>query len=134
MSARSSLACRIIGFGVLATLVSYCGDSTGVGVQPEIRNIPDSFEFQVTDVAGLSRTLEYSWSNSGTRANVNQSAVFTAGSAQLVLLDAAGTQVYTRSLAENGTFASSQGVAGTWKVRVVFTNASGTLNFRVQKP
>jgi hypothetical protein len=120
--------------GFLIVALGACGDSTGPGIQPEIRNLADNFEFQVTAISNYSGTLQYSWSNSGTSANVNQSAVFTGGSAQLVITDAAGTEVYNKSLASNGTFATSVGTSGTWKIRVVFNGASTTANFRVQKP
>ena len=51
----------------------------------------------------------------------------------LVITDANGTQVYSRSLSDNGTFVTADGVAGTWTVRVTYNGASGTVNFRVQK-
>jgi hypothetical protein len=110
-----------------------CSDATGPGVEPEIRNLADSFEFQVSELNRYSRTLTYNWSNSGVLANVNQSAALTSGSAQLVILDSGGSQVYARDLTQNGTFVTTQGQSGTWQLRVVFSNASGTLNFRVQK-
>ncbi|HEX6558347.1 MAG TPA: hypothetical protein VF021_02775 [Longimicrobiales bacterium] len=119
-----------LGFFVLAAA---CSDSTGPGIQPEINNIADNFEFQVTAITNYSGTLQYTWSNTGTSANVNQSTVFTAGSARLVITDASGAEVYNRSLADNGTFITTTGQAGAWKVRVVFTGASTTANFRVQK-
>lgn len=56
----------------------------------------------------------------------------TGGSAALQVLDAAGTQVYSRSLTDNGTFETNAGTAGGWRVRVALTNARGTVNFRVQ--
>jgi hypothetical protein len=64
---------------------------------------------------------------------VNQSAALTNGSAQLIILDSGGNQVYARDLTQNGTFVTTQGQSGSWQLRVVFANASGTLNFRVQK-
>jgi hypothetical protein len=51
----------------------------------------------------------------------------------LTITDANGTQVYSRSLADNGTFVTADGVAGTWTVRVTYTLATGTVNFRAQK-
>ena len=50
-----------------------------------------------------------------------------------MLRDANGTQVYSRSLADNGTFVSSAGVAGTWTVVVSYATADATVNFRVDK-
>jgi len=102
-------------------------------VQPEIINNTDAFSFQVTGVSNASATLDYTWQNTGTVATVNQSASISAGSATLIIRDAAGTQVYSRSLSDNGTFSTSAGTAGTWTIRVVFTNTSGTVNFRSDK-
>ena len=114
-------------------LMAACSDTTGPGVEPEIRNIADSFEFQVSKLDGYDGTLTYSWSNSGALANVNQSAALNGGSATLTITDSRGTQVYSRSLTDNGTFVTTLGQGGAWQLRVVFTDATGTLNFRVQK-
>lgn len=126
---------RLILLSLLASsgLLVGCSDATGPGVEPEIRNNADSFEFQVSELSRYSKTLTYNWSNSGVVANVNQSAALTNGSAQLVILDSGGRQVYSQDLTQNGTFVTAQGEAGTWQLRVVFSNTSGTLNFRVQK-
>jgi len=117
--------------------MSACGsnrsDPLSPAVQPEIINNTDAFSFQVTGVSNASATLDYTWQNTGTVATVNQSASISAGSATLIIRDAAGTQVYSRSLSDNGTFSTSAGTAGTWTIRVVFTNTSGTVNFRSDK-
>ena len=110
-------------------------DSTGplAPFEPQINNIQDSFEFQATGVTNVTWTFEYTWANSGTAANVNQATTITAGTAVVTLFDASGTQVYTQSLSANGTFPTSAGTTGNWKVKVVFTNYSGTVNFRAEK-
>ena len=119
---------------VSVALVAGCGNSpTSPGVQPEITNATDNFQYQVTNVQNYSHQANYVWQNTGTTASVNQATAVTGGSAMLVLLDADGTQVYSRSLAENGTFASTAGVAGSWTIRVTYSAASATVNFRVQK-
>jgi hypothetical protein len=64
---------------------------------------------------------------------VNQSASVSSGAVGLVLLDANGVQVYSRSLADNGTFSSGAGAAGSWTVRVTYSSADATVNFRVDK-
>ncbi len=51
-----------------------------------------------------------------------------------VARDAGGTQVYTHSLGENGTFQTLAGTAGAWSIEVTLSGASGNLNFRAQKP
>jgi cell division FtsZ-interacting protein ZapD len=85
-------------------------------------------------VQNYTGTASYSWQNSGAQATINQSATLTSGTATVVLLDANGTQVYSSSLSNNGTFQSNVGVAGMWTVRVSYDVAtSPAINFRVQK-
>ena len=123
---------RLVSAGFV--LLVACGDSaTAPGRDPEIINSADNFQYQITDIQDFSGTQVYSWQNTGTTATVNQAAAVAAGSATLVLRDANGVEVYNRSLAENGTFASSAGAAGTWTVRVTYSGADATVNFRVDK-
>lgn len=112
-----------------------CSDTNPIGPsnQPEIANSPDNFQFQASNLSRTSQTLEYSWTNTGTTANINQSGNVTSGDATLVIRDAAGTQTYSGDLKNTGTFASSAGAAGTWRLQVRLDNVTGTLNFRVQK-
>jgi hypothetical protein len=115
-------------------LLAACGDSaTAPGRDPEIVNTTDNFQYQITDIQDFSGTQVYSWQNTGTTATINQSAAVAAGAAALDLRDANGVQVYARSLAENGTFASSPGTPGTWTVRVSYNAADATVNFRLDK-
>jgi hypothetical protein len=116
-------------------LVAACGDSNPIGPsnQPEVGNNPDNFQFQASNLTGTSQTLTYSWTNSGTSASVNQSGQISNGEATLILRDAANVQVYSRDLKNTGTFQSSAGGAGTWRIEVRLTNVTGTVNFRVQK-
>jgi hypothetical protein len=117
-----------------AALLAGCGDSpTTPGIQPQIVNNTDSFEYQTSSVRNYSGSATYTWQNTGVAANVNQATTVTAGSISVVITDAAGTQVYSRSLSDNGTFVTADGVAGAWKIRVVYSGASGTVNFRVEK-
>ncbi len=117
----------------LAGLALACSEATGPGTQPEITNRADEFQYQVSDVNGYSGTLQYGWQMTGTQANVNQATTVSSGSLQLVILDGAGAEVYSRNLAENGTFQTATGQAGSWTIRVIYGDASGTVNFRVQK-
>ena len=111
-----------------------CSDGpTSPGVQPEIINAVDNFQYQVSDVANFSGTFSYSWSNTGTSATVNQSSAVTGGTATLTIFDAAGVQVYQHPLSDNGTYNSGTGLAGSWTIRVSYAGASGTMNFRADK-
>lgn len=116
-------------------LLAACGsdNATAPGRDPEIINTTDNFQYQITDIQDFSGSQQYSWQNTGTTATVNQSASIAAGSATLVLRDGNGVQVYSRSLADDGTFSSSAGAAGTWTVRVVYDGADATVNFRLDK-
>jgi hypothetical protein len=125
------------GFAALAfvALAAACSNSTGplAPFQPQINNIADDFQFQATGVTNVTWTYTYPWSNSGDSATVNQATTVTAGSAILTITDANGAQLYSQSLSANGTFGMTKGLHGLWTVKVVFTNYSGTVNFRVQK-
>lgn len=132
---------RVLGFRPLrgwmalgVVMLAACGDkATSPGKDPEIINSTDNFQYQITDIQDFSGAHVYSWQNTGTVATVNQSATVAAGTATLIIRDANGVQVYSRSLADNGTFASSSGTAGTWTVRVVYVAADATINFRADK-
>ena len=79
-------------------------------------------------------TICWEWSSSAPAVDVNQATTVTAGSATLVVLDAAGSEIYRRDLAENGTFDTGAGDVGDWTVRLNLSRYSGTLNFRLQTP
>ena len=117
-------------------LLGACGSSSATAprYQPQVVNLANNFAFQVSALDNVSDNIQYAWQNDGTTANVNQSPSNLSGTVSLVILDANGTQVYSRSLADNGTFTTSVGKAGSWTMRVGFSQASGAVNFRVQKP
>ncbi len=123
----------VVLVAVCAAVLAGCDNTTSPGVNPEITNVADNFQYQVTGIQNYSHVTNYTWQNTGTTANVNQSAAITGGTATLVILDADGVQVYSKSLAENGTFVTTAGVAGSWTIRVTYVSASATVNFRVQK-
>lgn len=145
MSQRMTPAFKVAAHTVVAVLAlgaSGCGGSNVIGPdnQLEVTNVTDSFEWQVTALDDVSQTLTYAWVNTGTVANVNQSSssgtssTLSSGAASLRVTDAGGAEVYSRSLAENGTFVTSTGATGTWTVTVTLSDVTGTLNFRLEKP
>lgn len=123
------------GFAVAGAMVAAMAACTSslAPFQPQINNAPDNFQFQATGVTNLTGTFTYTWSNSGDSATVNQATTINAGSATLTISDKNATQMYSQSLGANGTFGTAKGVTGAWTIKVVFTNYSGTVNFRVQK-
>jgi len=128
---------RVLTAGVVAASLAMagCGKDapTAPGIQPQIANLPDDFSYQISSVTNFTGANVYTWQNTGVAANVNQATTVTAGTMTLTITDANGTAVYSRSLSDNGTFVTANGVAGTWHLRVTYTGASGTVNFRVQK-
>ncbi len=125
---------RLLALPFAALIVTACGSHSLAPFQPEITNAANSFQFQATGLAGVSTTKTYQWTNSGTSANVNQASSITGGTASLEIMDGGGASVYSRNLADNGTFQTSAGGSGSWTVKVKLQNVRGTVNFRVQTP
>jgi len=115
--------------------VAACGDRNPIGPsnQPEVANNTDNFQFQASNLTSTSQTLTYSWVNTGTVSNVDQSGAISSGQATVTLRDGSNAQVYSGDLRNTGTFVSSSGASGTWRIEVRLTDVTGTLNFRVQK-
>ena len=103
------------------------------GVQPEIVNVTDSFEYQVQSIEGYSGTATYTWQNSGTTAAVDHSSVIGDGVGMVAVRDADGSEVYSGAMSPSQSLVSQPGTAGSWTVTVTYTDFTGTVNFRVQK-
>jgi hypothetical protein len=123
---------RTLSLALVLGSLAACSDPLAP-FQPEVSNATDSFALQATGVSNVSSTTSYSWQNTGTRATINHSTTTTAGSAQLIVRDAAGAVVYDRALVPSLNEPTIAGVAGTWSVQLRMTGYSGTLNFRAQK-
>ena len=132
-------AARLLWAAVLFVFaLAGCGGSNNNALnpqfQPQVANLPDSFQFQSTGVTGVTQTLHYGWQTSGTAASINQASTLSAGTAQVTVSDVNGKVVYTGNLGSNGTFVSATGAGpGLWSIDVALNNYNGTLNFRVQK-
>lgn len=126
------LATAALAVGVFAA----CDGGTPLGPdnQLQVTNATDSFQWQASAMDNVSQTLNYTWQNTGTMANIDQSGSLTAGSAILTVSDAAGTEVYTRSMGETGSFQTASGTSGMWTIEVTLSGVNGMLNFRAQKP
>ncbi len=130
----------LVLLGALGLLLSLSGMSCSKSsnslapFQPQITNMPDDFQFQATGVQNVTTTVQYIWQNTGTSANVNQACSITGGIATLTIYDNSDVQVYSQSLTANGTYSTSTGITGNWRIVVQLNNCDGTLNFRCQKP
>ena len=123
---------------LMVVLLASCGgkksNNSLAPFQPQITNMPDDFQLQATGVQNVTTTVQYTWQNTGTSANVNQASTMSSGSATLTIFDNNNVQVYSQNLSANGTFQTSTGTTGNWTIRVTLNNCYGTLNFRAQKP
>ena len=130
----------VIFLAALGLLVSLAGvgckksNNSLAPFQPQVSNLPDNFQFQATGVQNVTTTEQYIWQNTGTSANVNQACAITGGSATLTIYDNSNVQVYSQSLTANGTFSTSTGITGNWRIVVQLNNCDVALNFRAQKP
>lgn len=133
---RRSCFLQVAMLAVIMAVVG-CSDSStpppAPGIEPEIVNIVDSFEYQVTDIDAYSGTASYTWENSGVEAAVDHSSVISKGVGTLVVRDADGVQVYAGPLSDSGSLVTDPGTAGSWTVSITYSSFSGTVNFRVQK-
>jgi hypothetical protein len=101
--------------------------------EPQVINLPNDFGLQVSALEQVTTEVEYTWQNDSSSTSVVQAPSNLTGDALLFILDGAGTQVYQRSLAENGTFMTTAGVPGEWTVRLQLSDASGALSVRLKK-
>jgi hypothetical protein len=99
--------------------------------QLEIANDTDRFEWQATGLENVTQTLTYTWHNTSTSADINQASSITSGTATLTITCVNENEMYSRSLAENGTFQTTVGQSGDWTIAVELVGVDGTLNFRV---
>lgn len=126
-SARATLAAVVVW-------LTACVDSSGLGSNSEIRNNPDNFVFFASQLEKESGTHEYLWAMSGSTGKINQLSVLSGGEAQVAIFDHAGVEVFSKDLSSGGTFPTTAGQAGTWKVRVTLSRATGTVHFVLTNP
>ncbi len=122
---------------IAATMIALAGCGvdrvTDPRFEPEIVNSVDNFEFQSTGMEDRTETLQYVWQNTGTTATAYWSTSLTGGSGLLTVLDATGAELFSAPLTTESAGSTNAGTAGAWTIRVLLTNASGTINLSVQK-
>lgn len=136
---KNNLGVFTLGVCLLIPFIVGCGgygNSMNNNPPPPagISNMPDHFQFQITSGAySTTQTLDYMWSNSGTSAMVSVTSSITAGTADLQISDSMGKLVIDQPLTTNGSFITAMGITGDWKIHVVLTSVTGTVNFHVDK-
>jgi len=105
----------------------------GAGIQPEVTSRRDEFAYRVPRVSNYRGSGIYWWQNSGIAAHVQQASAVSGGMTRLVIRDHNGVEVFSRSLADGGSFMTQNGASGRWTIQVVYDGASGTVSFRVRR-
>lgn len=143
----------LVGLAALVFLAVGCNESTAPEIRLTVTNNPDDFAAQSVNVLNGNLDQEYTWQNSGTRANVTNATVVSGGIARVVIRDAANVIVYDKALtptssepiltqvagasdfeSQSASAESTQaGVAGTWRIEILLSGFSGTFNLLVQK-
>jgi hypothetical protein len=100
-----------------------------------VTNVADEFHLQWSDLINFTGNRQYTWVNNGSRANITQSSVglTSADSVKLIIRNPAGVEVYRGDLRVTGGFQSATTSNGTYTIRVEIRNATGTIDFRVQR-
>jgi hypothetical protein len=130
---RSALARTLQLLAVVAFALPGCSNSpTGPGIEPEIVATEESFSYQISAIEDYTGAADYPWHNNGTAVNVDLSTVGSSGVASLVVRDAAGAEVFSAPLTQDGSFTSATGESGIWTIHVDYVTFTGTVNFRVQ--
>lgn len=118
---------------VLLLAAGGCNEPYSAGKDLQVTNEVNVFQFQVSDMKNYGQTLSFTWTNSSrTTADVNQFSTISGGDATLVLKDASGNTVYSRSLKQNGQFTTLAGTAGPWTVQILMNKVSGSVLFRAE--
>jgi len=81
---------------LLAAAAGACTSNPTTGVQIEVRNDSDNFQFHATALSQGSDLRSYTWQNSGTRATLDITIQGSAGSVHLEVRDAATASSTTR--------------------------------------
>lgn len=133
MNHRTRPLLALLALSLLLGVTACSDDDPLAPFQPEVGNLPDTFQLQATGVTHRTATLNYTWSNTGTQGTVNHSTTTTAGSARVIIRDSGGAIVYDEILVPSLNEPTLAGASGSWTIQLILTGYSGTLNFRVVK-
>ena len=125
---------RLTGAALLGALAgSGCSSNPVTGVQIEVRNDADNFQYHATALNQQNDVHSYSWQNSGTRATLDLTTEGSAGTVHLVVRDAANATVYDADLPANLVTTTTIGTAGSWRINVTLTGYTGNVAILISK-
>lgn len=117
----------------IALFVTGCASTHQVARDLTVMNNPGEFSLHIGSIENFSRRLSYKWENRTTKATVRQASSVTEGVANIEVRDPAGLVVHAKSLREAGSFITSQGKPGLWKIDLILTHATGSVTFEVRE-
>ncbi|HEU4764101.1 MAG TPA: hypothetical protein VFT93_00465 [Candidatus Eisenbacteria bacterium] len=117
----------------VALLFTGCASTHQVARDLTVMNDPGNFTLHIGSVENFSHRMEYRWENPAAKATVRQASSVAGGEATLEVRDAAGRLVHSKSLREQGSFATSEGKPGTWRIGVTLRRTTGSVTFEVRR-
>jgi hypothetical protein len=117
----------------IALLLTGCASTHQVARDLTVMNDPGNFTLHIGSVENFSHRMEYRWENPAAKATVRQASSVTGGEATLEVRDAGGRLVHSKSLREQGSFATSEGKPGTWRIGVILGHTTGSVTFEVRR-
>jgi hypothetical protein len=93
----------------------------------------DTLSYRADGLDNVHQTLSWSWTNTGTRAEINHNSLVPHGITQLTIRDGAGTVVYDLNiqLIYQEVQHTDSGAAGTWTVDLAMYGTTGDLDFMI---
>jgi hypothetical protein len=122
----------ILALGV-AVLLPGCSDDAVSSRLPEVVNVKDRFHLRMEDVKNHDTLLVYYWPMDGTSANIDQAATIKGGRVSIIVEDNSQVTVYQTDMRQNGSFTTTLGASGFWRIRATLTDFSGMFDFRAQR-
>ena len=117
----------------MALVGTGCQKDPASSIKPDVDNVRDRFHFQMSDVKNHDTLLVYYWQMDGTSANIDQSASIQGGTVTITLEDDSQAQVYQTDMTQNGSFVTTSGSAGMWRIRISLIHFTGMIDFRAQR-
>ena len=102
--------------------------------QVGVSNNTNSFSYG-GQVAGKTDSISYEWKNTGSKANINWGGQAASGTMVLTIKDAAGANVFTKTISgasQSGSSDSTKsGKSGDWTITLSFNDFTGQMGLNV---
>jgi len=123
---------RILAILALALVLSGCASTRKVSRELTVMNEPGIFSLRIGSLEDISNRRRYEWINAMGKATVRQASTIKSGIARIEVRDADGIIVHSKSLSQRGSFVTSAGRPGLWKILLVLDHANGSVMFEVK--